>query len=58
MMQTTGLELPNDWKSKILIDTKNPVKSNKMLFKNNSQYSNLKWEDIAGLGWNIIKEDE
>ncbi len=37
--------------------TKNFVKHTKILSANNTQYSNLKWEDIAGLSLNVLEDD-
>lgn len=40
------------------IEEKMYVKYDKILSSNNTQYSNLKWEYIAGLSLNVTKKDE
>lgn len=34
----------------------NSVKYNKILYVNDTQYSDLKWEDIAGLSLNVMED--
>ncbi len=42
-------KLEGNWKLKPLISSKKQIGCEKILFANNALYSNLKWEDIAGL---------
>jgi len=47
--QIIKLESDSNWSPKTTISSKKQIEYKKTLFAKNTQYSNLKWEDIAGL---------
>lgn len=54
-MQIIELEEQKNCKSKTIIHAENIVDSNIIHSVNYNSYSDLTWEDIAGLDWNIIE---